>query len=286
MNRQRDLFGKTIELEKNKVVNVASVPQRSLFRYPGGKTWFVPAFRKWIKQFDNTKIQFIEPFVGGGIISLTTAFESLANNIICAELDDEIAAVWETILCSESKWLSDRIINFDMTTENVNKELAKTTTLIKEKAFITILKNRVFHGGIITKGSGLIKRGENGKGISSRWYPTTLKKRIDAIDLIKNKIEFLHEDAFKVINTFKSNENAVFFIDPPYTKAGKRLYTHYEVDHKELFRSMSKIKGRFLMTYDNTDEVREWADEFNFNYETIAMKTTHHSKKHELVITN
>lgn len=29
-------------------VNVASVLQRSLFRYPGGKTWFVPTFRRWI----------------------------------------------------------------------------------------------------------------------------------------------------------------------------------------------------------------------------------------------
>ena len=31
-------------------VNVASVPQRSPFRYPGGKTWFVPAFRRWMQK--------------------------------------------------------------------------------------------------------------------------------------------------------------------------------------------------------------------------------------------
>ena len=28
--------------EPLKAVNVASVPQRSPFRYPGGKTWFIP----------------------------------------------------------------------------------------------------------------------------------------------------------------------------------------------------------------------------------------------------
>jgi len=33
-----------------KPVNVASVPQRSPFRYPGGKTWFVPTFRRWMGQ--------------------------------------------------------------------------------------------------------------------------------------------------------------------------------------------------------------------------------------------
>src|ERR1700674_1531455 len=29
-------------------VNVASVPQRSPFRYPGGKTWLIPYIRSWL----------------------------------------------------------------------------------------------------------------------------------------------------------------------------------------------------------------------------------------------
>jgi DNA adenine methylase len=35
---------------KNTVVNVASVAQRSPFRYPGGKTWLIPTVRKWLMQ--------------------------------------------------------------------------------------------------------------------------------------------------------------------------------------------------------------------------------------------
>lgn len=31
--------------QKDKIVNVASVPFRSPFRYPGGKTWLVPQIR-------------------------------------------------------------------------------------------------------------------------------------------------------------------------------------------------------------------------------------------------
>ncbi len=30
------------------VVNVAMVPMRSPFRYPGGKTWLVPRIREWL----------------------------------------------------------------------------------------------------------------------------------------------------------------------------------------------------------------------------------------------
>jgi hypothetical protein len=31
-----------------KVVNVSTVPHRSPFRYPGGKTWLVPRVRDWL----------------------------------------------------------------------------------------------------------------------------------------------------------------------------------------------------------------------------------------------
>lgn len=82
------------------ITNIASVPHRSPFRYPSGKTWLIPTVRKWLKQENKIAKELIEPFAGG--------------------------------------------------------------------AFCTILKNRIFHGGILAKGSGMIKNGENGKGIASR----------------------------------------------------------------------------------------------------------------------
>jgi DNA adenine methylase len=70
------------EVEIPKPVNVASVPQRSPFRYPGGKTWFVPTFRQWVNHMYPKPRILIEPFVGGGIISLTALFENLVENIV------------------------------------------------------------------------------------------------------------------------------------------------------------------------------------------------------------
>src|SRR5438270_820835 len=66
------------ELSLSQAVNVASVPQRSPFRYPGGKTWLVPRIRQWLKQPVR---EFIEPFAGGGIVSLTVAAEKLADHL-------------------------------------------------------------------------------------------------------------------------------------------------------------------------------------------------------------
>jgi len=68
---------------KPKIVNVASVPQRSPFRYPGGKTWLVPYVRMWLKARPHPIEELIEPFAGGGIVGLTAAFESYSNMHLC-----------------------------------------------------------------------------------------------------------------------------------------------------------------------------------------------------------
>ena len=38
------------------IINVASVPQRSPFRYPGDKTWLIPTVLQWLKQ-DNITVK-------------------------------------------------------------------------------------------------------------------------------------------------------------------------------------------------------------------------------------
>src|SRR5438477_12857776 len=86
-------------------VNVASVPQRSPFRYPGGKTWLVPYIRSWLASKPNPVGVLIEPFAGGGIVGLTAGFEGLAEHVVLVERDLNISAVWNTILGGQAKWL-------------------------------------------------------------------------------------------------------------------------------------------------------------------------------------
>ena len=268
-----------------KVVNVSSVPQRSPFRYPGGKTWLIPVVRKWLKQNNDYK-KLIEPFAGGGIVSLTAAFENLANQVIMIEIDEEIAAVWEVIINGDSEWLAKEIYTFDLTPQRANEILQKKDKSIKKQAFRTILKNRISHGGIITKGSGQIKNGENGKGIKSRWYPKTLRDRILAISYVKNKMTFITGDGFEEMEKAKIEKDSYFFIDPPYTVAGKRLYTHFDIDHSELFALTAQLKGKFMLTYDDTHEIRNLAKKYGLDFRTIPMKTTHHIQKNEIIISD
>jgi len=56
----------------------------------------------------------------------------------------------------------------------VDAALAKEADTTRDLAFQTILRNRVNRGGILVDGAGRVKHGENGKGLTSRWYPETL----------------------------------------------------------------------------------------------------------------
>lgn len=269
---------------------MASVPQRSPFRYPGGKTWLVPRIREWIATLPRRPKIVVEPFCGGAIVGLTIAAEFPETEIVLGELDDAVAAVWTTILGSDSELLVRRILGFHVTRDNVVRELGRTPTTLCDAAFQTVLRNRVQRGGILAPGASLVKNGENGHGVSSRWYPTTLARRIRAIADMKDRIRIIRGDAFELIQPFLRRKTAAFFVDPPYTaggkNAGRRLYAHNRVDHARLFAMLRRAAGPVMLTYADSLEVRNLVGAARFHMEPVPMKNTHHAIVQELVITN
>jgi DNA adenine methylase len=270
--------------EKSQIVNVASVPKRSPFRYAGGKTWLVPRARLWLTKRAGADTELIELFAGGAIISLTAACEDLVKQATLVELDEGVAAVWEVIFGGDAEWLTKRIMTFDLTPASAREAIALADRSKRDLAFATIVKNRVNRGGILADGASFVNYGENGKGIRSRWYPTTLKRRIQEIARVSHKLRIIHGDAFEVCIANEQRTDVVYFIDPPYVKAGQRLYRYSEIDHDALFDRVARLCGDFLMTYDDHPEVRELAARFGFEMRSVPMKTTHHDKKMELLI--
>lgn len=212
----------------------------------------------------------------------------LVDEVVMVELDPQVSAVWKTITDGNAGWLANRIVTFEMTIQNAQHILESEPKSVRDQAFKTIIKNRTAHGGILAAGAGLLKHGEGGKGILSRWYPKTLAKRIQEIELFKHRITFIEGDAFEVMKDYQARKTACYFIDPPYScggkKAGSRLYRHWELDHAMLFDACGQVDGEFLLTYDNAEEVLSLAQKHNFETRLVPMKNTHHAEMSELLI--
>ena len=237
MNLQNHYFPKS----RVPVVNVASVPQRSPLRYPGGKTWLVPHIKEWLQAASPEIL--IEPFAGGAIVSLTAVMEDLVKECVMIEKDHDVAAFWRSTLESGTS-LCEWVSQFKPTLENLRDMESSVPVSVAERGFRTLVLNRTRRGGILAKGASFSRNGENGKGVLSRWYPQTLATRIEAIQQYAPSITFVEGDAITLLPRYLHrwrDRRVAVFVDPPYTagggkRAGSRLYEHSNIDHAKLFQ--------------------------------------------------
>lgn len=270
-------------------VNVATVPQRSPLRYPGGKTWLIPHIRQWLGSSAPPVRLLIEPFAGGGIVSLTAVMEGLADRCLVAEIDHDVSAFWHAALRHGDE-LCDLVMAFRATREAVKDLEASCPNSVLEHGFRTLVLNRTRRGGILAPGASLAKVGENGRGIASRWYPTTIVSRLRKITKFASRITFCETDGVRLLESLTNNLNdgVAVFADPPYTaegkQAGKRLYAHNEIDHSRVFNALAESASDFLITYDKSPEIISLTHQHGFHAVQVTMTNTHHAQIPELVI--
>ena len=266
--------------------NVAAVPQRSPLRYPGGKTWLVPHIRHWLAERCRL---LVEPFAGGAIVSLTAVMEDLAQRALMIDLDRDVAAFWRAALMQGDE-LARRVHDFDPTRANIEILQRRVPEDVLDHGFRTLVLNRTRRGGVLAPGAALTRRGENGNGVASRWYPTTLADRLRQIVSHSDRLTFCEGDGVAILELTAGIEGSRLFVDPPYTaaggkRAGARLYAHNAVGHRRIFETLAGSGADFLMTYDCSEEILDLIDEHEFHAVTVEMKNTHHARISELVIT-
>jgi len=269
--------------------NVSTVPQRSPLRYPGGKTWLIPHIRSWLSRSDSRVL--VEPFAGGGIVSLTAVMENLVDNAVMIEIDHDVAAFWKAVLL-DTDGLIERIRQFTPSREKVEELEQAGWRNDAERAFRTLVLNRTKRAGILAPGASFLDLGEDAKGIGSRWYPDTLVKRLQVIKKHAKRIAFYEGDSMRILEPLLCGwgQKATVFVDPPYTgeggkKAGSRLYSHFTIDHARLFEILGQSSANFLMTYDGAEEIVRLVNQHSFHAVRVEMNTAHYSRQNELVIT-
>jgi DNA adenine methylase len=104
---------------------------------------------------------------------------------------------------------------------------------------------------------------------------------------LKNTI-ILNEDYKKVIKKYDS-ENTFFYLDPPYSISDKSYYKHFEFNINELYEILKNIKGKFLLSFDNNDKVKELFKNYNISVVKTKYEKTNfleNREKEELLIYN
>ena len=217
--------------------------------------------------------------------------ENLADEALMVELDKDVAALWKAAL-DYGPELVARINSFTLTRDSVIQLSCKRPADVVEHGFRTLVLNRTRRGGVLAQGASFTRKGENGAGIGSRWYPNTLIRRLRAIAEVAPRITFRETDGMEILASLLSqlHDDVALFVDPPYTgdggkRAGKRLYAHNEVDHARLFSMLAESDANFLMTYDRSLEIESLIESYNFHAVQVLMKSGHHTLLPELVIT-
>jgi len=190
---------------------------RSPLRYPGGKSKVTEQIVALIPEFSEYR----EPFVGGGVVHQVEKWHKTHR-------DGK----------KLHRWLIDN--------------LPTLTPLEKASAFFAL--NRMTFSGTTESG------GYSEQGFQKR-FTTSSIDRLCKLDKVLRGTKITNLDYQEAVEA--EGEDVFIFLDPPYYSAtksalyGKNGELHKRFDHERFANVMRKCKHKWLITYDDSDYVRD-----------------------------
>jgi DNA adenine methylase len=263
---------------------------KSPLRYPGGKSRAIQQLKVLIPaEFSEYR----EPFVGGGSFFIYLKQKRPDLKIWINDLNPELYYFWEQAQVDAEK-LAREVLKVKKERRN-GQELfdellgTKTETLTNfERAVRFFVLNRITFSGVVESG------GYSQLAFVSRFTESSIE-RLSKLGQILEGIKITHLDYQKLLQD--GDKNVFIFLDPPYFKAtksklyGKNGVLHTSFNHDAFAREMKKCKHSWLITYDDSPEIRanfsfakiyEWELQYGMN----NYKQGKAEKGNELFITN
>jgi len=254
-------------------------------RYAGGKT---RAIKHIIPYFPKDLKNIISPFMGGG--SLEVYLTNLGINVHGFDIFKPLVTFWDEMINNNEnfvnflktieptadnyKVIKDKLINWDYTQEMLKDW--KTDFYVRENP-ITLtpveIASYYYFNHNTSYGPGYL-------GWASSVYLTQPKwdKMIDDISKFDgSKLQVSQSDFSNVISTHPSD---FIYLDPPYYMGKdsdnkmhaaiypmKNIPVHHEGFNHELLRDLlHSHKGKFIMSYNNCETIREYYKDFRLEY--------------------
>lgn len=254
-------------------------------RYAGGKSRAIKHIQHYFPENLN---KVVSPFLGGGSLEVfltTKNIEVIGNDIF-----KPLVIFWEQLL-NNNEELVEQLKKIEPTEENyksIKEKLIKweytqdmlsdwKTDFYKRKDVLTLSDVEVasfyYFNHNVSYGPGYL-------GWASSIYlnQKSWDKMIDNIKKFKtNKLTVFNKDFSDII---KNNPNEFLYLDPPYymghdsdNKMHSAIYPmknipvhHDGFDHEKLRDLLYNHKGRFIMSYNNCETIREWYKDFRLEY--------------------
>ena len=226
-------------------------------RYPGGKS---KALDRILPHIPAEIGEFREPFVGGGSVyfALRKLFGSHISRYWINDLNFDLATFWR-FLRDDPEQLIDQICAFK---ENYGDGRELYQFLIDEhnmrsdfdRAVRFFIMNRITFSGVVDSG------GYSQESFEKRFTVSSIE-RLRTAAYYLTSVEITLCDYDEVIHV--PGENVFIFLDPPYWRTtSSKLYgvngtLHTSFDHERFAENMRRCPHRWLITYDDSQKIRE-----------------------------
>lgn len=203
----------------------------------GNKTKLV----KYIIPLIPKHITYVEPFVGSAVILLNKEESKIE---IINDLDTLITDGFKLLQTANPNACDYTLLsNIDDIRDFVSREqLTNENKLLKQ---LYMLNNTY-----CSCGTGKIYQKWNGK------------RKIANVSKYKQRltnVKIYNEDYKTIINMF-DNATTFFFLDPPYQT--NQIYKHNTFDYIKLLEIVKSIKGKFLLTLNDSEYIRNLFKDF------------------------
>jgi DNA adenine methylase len=209
----------------------------------GGK-WY--CCKKVLVHFPTDYDIYIEPFVGGGSIYFNSPKKGME---VINDLDSNLIDIYQ--VCKEKAF---EIEAKTYTEEDLTRVKEEPALDIRTKVINKVISTRLSHFGI-----GNFDKNRN--TIS----PSFVKRCKQHHERLQDTL-ICNKDYKEIIATFDS-PSSFFYLDPPYENSNKtvRSNEYCDIDLDELKQILTCIKGKFLLSLNDSGRVRNLFNEFTID---------------------